>query len=157
MSEIETSSIFHVGILVPDLEEAMGRFGDGLGLTWCEVTEREQSIWTPEGGTETTPLRFTYSRQGPSRIELLQGTNGSFWDWNTNPTGTHHLGVWTSDVSAEVERLTSLGWTLEAAQHSPEDGYGSMAYLRSTDGTLIEPVSVAAKPRFERWWAGGSL
>jgi len=29
-----------------------------------------------------------------------------------------------------------------------------MTYVRSPGGFLLEPVSVAVRPRFERWWAG---
>ncbi len=70
------TGLFHVGIRVPELEAAMAELGDGLGLTWAEVVEREQTIWTPAGGAGTVTLRFTYSCDGPQHVELLQGEQG---------------------------------------------------------------------------------
>jgi lactoylglutathione lyase len=118
--------------------------------------ERDQPVWTPHGGAYTIPLRFTYSREGPQHVALLQGAAGSLWDGADLP-GVHHHGVWVDDVAAETERLLDAGWTLELAQQPPEQGYGSMTYVRSRGGFLLEPVSSAVRPRFERWWAGGSF
>jgi catechol 2,3-dioxygenase-like lactoylglutathione lyase family enzyme len=149
--------LFHVGVRVPDLEAAMASLGPALGLTWAAVVEREQPVWTPQDGAGSTPLRFTYSCEGPQHVELLQGAAGSVWDGDDRP-GVHHMGIWVEDVARETERLIARGWTLELAQRSPEEGYGSMTYVRSPDGGfLLEPVTAAARPRFETWWAGGSL
>ena len=150
------AQLFHVGVLVPNLEMAMTELGDGLGLTWSAMVEREQPIWSPKHGASTLPLRFTYSSQGPQHVELLQGPPGSIWDGVAHP-GVHHMGVWVDDVGAEVERLTSLGWTLELALRAPEEGYGTFGYLRSPSGFLLEPVLASLKPMFERWWAGAPL
>ncbi len=147
-------ALFHVGVRVPDLEAAMAALGSGLGCAWAQVVERDQALWTPGGGQHTVPLRFTYSCAGPQHVELLQGAPGSMW-YGADAPGVHHLGVWVDGVAAEVERLVGDGWTLEAAQRSPDEGYGVMAYVRSPGGVLLEPVSVDVRPRFERWWSGG--
>ena len=78
------------------------------------------------------------------------------WDGHDVP-GAHHFGYWSDDVGADTERLLAEGWTLEMAAGAPEDGYGRFSYVRSPSGYLLEPVSLAVKPRFERWWAGGPL
>ncbi len=148
--------VFHVGIRVPDIDAAMAELSDGLGLTWAKKMDREQHLWTPEGGAVTTRLLFTYSCEGPQHLELLQGEPGSIWDGDDR-TGAHHVGVWVDDVAAETERLVGLGWTLEAAGKPPEDGYGSMTYVRSPQGLLVEPVTSRAKGRFDVWFAGGDL
>jgi lactoylglutathione lyase len=96
--------VFHVGIRVAGLEDAMEQLGAGLGLTWCEVTHRDQQMWSPTGAADVLPLRFTYSVEGPQHIELLQGPPGSVWDGHDLP-GVHHMGVWIDDVGAETERL----------------------------------------------------
>lgn len=149
-------ALFHVGMRVLDLETSMAELSAGLGITWAPIVEREQSLWTPEGESGTVPLRFTYSCEGPQRVELLQSPPGSPWH-GADLAGIHHAGVWVDDVAAETERLVAAGWTLELAGKSPEDGYGSMTYVRSPTGFLLEPVSAAARPRMERWWGGGSF
>ena len=148
--------LFHVGVRVRDLDAAMDDLGAGLGITWAPVVEREQPLWTPEDGAYSVTLRFTYSCEGPQHVELLQGPPGSPW-YGADLPGVHHHGIWVEDVAAETERLVAAGWTLELAGRSPEDGYGSMTYVRSPSGFLLEPVSAAARPRMERWWAGGAF
>ena len=150
------NALYHVGIRVRDLEAAMAELGAGLGITWATVQERQQRLWTPAGGSITTPLRFTYSCEGPQHVELLEGQPGTVWYADESP-GMHHQGIWVDDVAAETERFIALGWTLEAAQLSPEEGYGSMTYVRSPQGILIEPVTSRAKDRFAVWFAGGEL
>lgn len=148
--------VFHIGIRVPELEAAMASLGRSLGLTWAPVVERDQAIWTPDGGAAAVRLRFTYSCAGPQHVELLQGEPGSVWD-GADLTGIHHQGVWVPDVAAATRRLIAEGWTLELAGKAPQNGYGSMTYIRSPTGMLLEPVAAAARPRFERWWAGEPL
>lgn len=148
--------LFHVGIRVRHLETAMAELGNGLGVTWSQLVEREQHFWTPTVGMTTAFLRFTYSAVGPQHIELLQGGAGSPWDGSDLP-GVHHMGVWVDDVARATEDLMSEGWTLELAQRSPDEGYGGFSYVRSPAGFLLEPVSVAARPRFDRWWGGDLL
>lgn len=150
------AALFHVGVRVRDIEAAMVDLSAGLEITWAAIVEREQSVWTPSEGSYTLPLRFTYSAEGPQHVELLQGPPGSVWDGADLP-GVHHHGVWTDDVAAETERLIGAGWTLELAGRSPEEGYGSMTYVRSPSGFLLEPVSSAARPHLERWWAGAAF
>ena len=147
--------IFHIGIRVPDIYQAMEEMGESLNLTWAKVVETPgQSIWTPEGGQQKVPLKFVYSCEGPQHLELLEGAEGSFWDGRED-SGVHHFGVWVDDVKAETDRLIALGWDLLASAKSPEEGYAGMAYLAPPSGTIVELVTSANKPRFDRWYAGG--
>jgi hypothetical protein len=104
----------------------------------------------------TKHVLLTYSVEGPVHLELLQGEAGSIWDGDDAP-GAHHFGVWSDDPGGDVQRLLDAGWALEMAANSPDDGYGRFAYVRSPAGFVVEPVTSANKPRFERWWAGGDL
>jgi catechol 2,3-dioxygenase-like lactoylglutathione lyase family enzyme len=148
--------MFHVGVRVPNIEAAMDELSLSLGLRWSSVQRRDQKVWLPRQGATSLDLKFTYSAEGPERIELLQGPRRSIWDGNDAP-GVHHLGVWVDDVADETERFLKEGWTLEIAQVAPQDGYGAFTYVRSPNGILVEPVSSALKPMFEGWWAGGDL
>ncbi|MCH1512716.1 MAG: VOC family protein [Acidimicrobiales bacterium] len=149
--------IFHIGIRVPDIYQAMEEMGESLNLTWAEVVETPgKSIWTPEGGHQKVPLMFVYSCEGPQHLELLEGAEGSFLDGRED-SGVHHFGVWVDDVKAETDRLIALGWDLLASAKSPEEGYAGMAYLAPPSGTIVELVTPAIKPKFERWWAGEPL
>lgn len=148
--------MFHQGVRVPDIHVAMDELGRALGVTWAQLQERDQPIWTPERGAEVVPLKFVYSCEGPQHIELLQGTPGTFWDGRERP-GIHHVGVWADDVAAETDALIAAGWTLVGSGLPPDEGYGTMTYLQPPSGLIVELVRAAALPMFERWWAGGSL
>jgi hypothetical protein len=156
MTMHDLANAFHVGVRVTDLERAMTEMADGNGLTWCEVQERQQPLWTPDSGAIVTPLRFTYSAEGPLHIELLQGQPGTIWDAGDG-AGLHHTGVWSDDVRAETLAILERGWTLVGAQCAPEDGFGIMSYVQSPGGFILELVDRRVLPRFEAWWAGGSL
>ena len=147
---------FHQGVRVPDLDKAMDELGVALSLDWCHPQEREQAVWSPSTGATTVHLRFTYSANGPQRVELLQGEPGSVWDGTEDP-GLHHVGLWSDNVAAETASLVDAGWTLRLAQREPADGYGVFTYVQPPSGLLVELVSTSVQPMFERWFAGGPL
>ena len=153
---LDHSKFFHVGIRVTDIEAAMAEIRKHAGVTWASVQDRPMTVWQPSTGHVVLQLALTYSVEGPVHLELLQGPAGSIWDGSDEP-GAHHFGYWSDDVRADTEAMLADGYTLELAASSPEEGYGRFAYVRSPSGYLVEPVSVGNKPRFERWWAGGSL
>ena len=153
---IDFSRTYHVGTRVPDIERAMFEMGSTLGLSWCSVQEREQTVWLPDSGVQEIPLKFTYSDEGPLHVELLEGAPGSIWDGRVSP-GAHHLGVWSDDVRGETESLIGAGWKLLMAQASPDDGYGAFTYVQPPSGLIVELVWGAISPMFERWFAGGPL
>jgi lactoylglutathione lyase len=153
---LDHSQLFHIGIRVTDIEAAMAEVGAQSGVTWASVQDRPMSVWLPGSGPIELQLALTYSVEGPVHLELLQGPTGSIWDADDG-SGAHHFGYWSEDVRADTELLLADGWALELAAAAPADGYGRFTYVRSPSGYLVEPVSTASKPRFERWWAGGSL
>jgi catechol 2,3-dioxygenase-like lactoylglutathione lyase family enzyme len=153
---IDYQRAYHQGVRVPDINKAIKELSESLGIEFCPVQDREQGCWLPDIGAITLPLKFTYSKQGPQHVELLEGPAGSIWDGREQP-GLHHMGLWSDDVKAETEYLVSQGWTLRMAQLPPERGYGGYTYVQPPSGLIIELVSSAIKPRFESWWAGGSL
>ena len=69
----------------------------------------------------------------------------------------HHVGVWSDDVAGETRALVEHGWVVRLAQVDPAHGYGAFTYVQPPSGLLVELVSSAVRPRFERWFAGGSL
>jgi catechol 2,3-dioxygenase-like lactoylglutathione lyase family enzyme len=146
--------LFHTGVRVPDLDEAMAELGDGLGLTWAEARENPaQTLWTPTEGLQEIHLRYTYSAEGPQHVELLEGPAGSFWD-GRDRTGAHHLGVWVDDLVGETDRLVGKGWTLVGAQRDPGDGegFGVFTYVQPPTGLIVELVDRTVLPFFEQWW-----
>ena len=69
-----SSSIFHIGILVRDMQASCTELGESMGVTWTDVVTRtDQRIWTPEHGQRTVPLTFVYSREAPQHLGRQAG------------------------------------------------------------------------------------
>lgn len=155
---LDYQSVFHVGVRVNDLQQAMDQMGEGLGVAWASPVERDQPWWSPEQGNAIARLHFTYSTAGPQHVELLHGSPGSVWDaGDSDGPGLHHTGIWVHDVAATTEQLLAVGWELVAANASPDEGYGRFSYVRSPEGLMVEPVSAALRNDMERWFRGDSL
>lgn len=150
---IDYQRIFHTGVRVPSLDEAMAELGPKLNITWSEVRENDQQVWTPARGLHTVPLRYTYSAEGPQHLELLEGAAGSVWDGREEP-GVHHIGVWADDVAAEADAALADGWVCAASHAAPDDGFGVFAYVVPPgSGIIVELVASAVQPMFDQWWA----
>lgn len=152
---IDYQQVFHSGVLVPDLGAAMSDLGTSLGVEWAATREVEQSVWSPEAGCATVPLRFTYSVHGPQHIELVEGPTGTVWAAGETP-GVHHVGVWVDDVEKETRSLLGAGWHMIAAHHPPEDGFGVFSYVAPPSGLIVELVASVIRPQFEAWWSAGA-
>jgi hypothetical protein len=66
------------------------------------------------------------------------------------------VGVWV-DLAAQAEAVLAKGCTLALAGATPEEGYGSFAYVQPPNGMLAEVVNDEILPMFEQWWAAGAV
>ena len=159
LPSLDWGEVFHVGIRVADLEVSQRELTNSIGVHWTTPAHIPMKAWLPAEGYRNYDLTISFSVAGPVHIELLHGSPGSYWDTAIGGAGLHHIGVWVDDVAKVSQELAGQGFTVELAGESPEEGYGSFAYVRSPGGVLFEPESGlrGAKERFERWYAGGSL
>jgi hypothetical protein len=141
--------VYHVGFVVPDLEEAIASLGPALGITFLPPFELPYStLETPSGSREVT-LRLTYSTR-PTHVELIQSDAGTLWDFDDRRRG-HHLGVWADDVEAEADRLEGLGMTrLWWARDA--DGTMTFSYHDTPYGFYLELVTSVARPGMPGWF-----
>jgi catechol 2,3-dioxygenase-like lactoylglutathione lyase family enzyme len=156
---LQWGEIFHVGIIVADLEAAQRELTDSLGVRWTTPAHIPMQAWAPDRGRHGYDLTISFSVEGPVHIELLYGSPGSYYDTSKRGAGLHHIGVWVDDVTKVNTELVGQGYAVELAGDAPENGYGAFTYVRSPGGVLFEPESGlhGSKERFERWYAGGSL
>jgi catechol 2,3-dioxygenase-like lactoylglutathione lyase family enzyme len=134
----------HVGICVPDLDEALAFY---VGLLGFEETWR----MTAEGGMLGRMLNNPDAKQtvvqllvpGGSRIELqaiepISGEGGKI-----NDPGLNHLSIGVTDVRAEYERLKGAGVPFpsepESGSHPgiPVDGF-EYVYCEDPWGLIIQ-------------------
>jgi catechol 2,3-dioxygenase-like lactoylglutathione lyase family enzyme len=136
-SPLATSDLYHVGIVVPDLESAAARLTKVGGYTWTRPVEFTLAITTEEGEFELAN-RFVYSLQAP-HLELVQEVPGTVW---TAPA--HHLAYWVDDLAATAERLEQAGYVQEARPSG--ETLSTFAYYTDPAGIRIEIVDRAVFP-----------
>lgn len=145
---MKPEDLYHLGIVVDDLDASLRWFTDVAEYKWCEEYAGDQVVETPEGEV-TIPLRFAYSMNEP-RLEVIQAVPGTLW--TPSDSGIHHLGYWSDDVEADLATLEANGLGLEVKSFNP-DGSGTLlwAYCKGPTGPRIELVSQAMKPFIEYW------
>ena len=109
--------LHHVGLSVPDLEEAKTFYKDVLGFT--EVFDNSWDGDRPEAdqaiGLEKTSAKMQMLRAGNACIELWEYSNPfpASKDPNYSPAnhGWAHIALQVTDIFYEYERLTKAGMT----------------------------------------------
>jgi methylmalonyl-CoA/ethylmalonyl-CoA epimerase len=122
----------HVAIAVPDLEAAIRRFSEDLGI----ALEGREDVEAASTSTAFFPIPGT-------RIELVhplrgQGPIAKYLE--TKGGGMHHLCFETDDIDADMARLKSLGYRFLSEKATPGAHGARVAFLhpKGTDGVLIE-------------------
>src|SRR4029453_5130931 len=106
---LTASNLFHVGILVPDLDEAVARFAEVLGLSFKEPAVAHVDRFEYGSSVEALDLRITGSIQGPPYLELLESQDNSSLYGHAHE-GLHHVGLWEPDPEALVRGFPPLGF-----------------------------------------------
>lgn len=122
----------HIAIAVPDLEAAIRRFADDIGLTF----EGTEDVVAAKTTTAFFPVPGTH-------IELIHPLNGegpvaTFLEKRGG--GLHHLCFRTDDIVGDMERLTAKGYRF--LSDAPKPGaHGTLTafiHPKSAGGVLIE-------------------
>ncbi len=127
--------IDHVAVVVGDIDAALPRYRDLLGLA-------------PDGAVETVTgqaVRLCFLPTGPApaaRIELIQPTDadtGVARFLATRGEGLHHVCFGTADLAAELARLEQAGAELIDREPRPgADGSVAFVHPRTLSGVLWE-------------------
>lgn len=143
--------VFHVGFVVPDLDDARSTMTEILGVPVTEPMELPLGeLYTPDGQRDVA-LRFAYSTR-PVNVELIESVGGSVWDFE-DPDRGHHLGLWTDDVAAESDRLTALGMPAAWWGTDLSSGRQMFSYHRTPFGFYVELVDTIAQSFYPAWFA----
>jgi catechol 2,3-dioxygenase-like lactoylglutathione lyase family enzyme len=143
-------TLYHVGIVVPDIEDAKARFSDLLGITWGPVIETEVlDLRDGDGNELVLPNTLCYSVE-PPHLELVLEVPGSVWECNEH-SNLHHIGVWTDDLPAETSRYSDARCPLQLCGRAPDGDLQQFAYHRDALGVRIELVDASIKPMMEEF------
>ena len=142
------SELYHVGIVVRNIEAASDRLTSLLGLEWGPIMESELQVRDGEGTDFVLPNRARYSTQAPY-LELIEEKPGTVWVRNPY-SNRHHIGFFTSDLSGEERALHSLLCPLEIMGRSGHSAPITFTYHRDDDlGVRIEHVDLSLRESLE--------
>jgi catechol 2,3-dioxygenase-like lactoylglutathione lyase family enzyme len=148
------TNFFHIGILVLDLDEAIERLSDTLGLNFNPPTEVHFDRLVDRVEMPFT-LRATYSREGSPHLELIEAVGDGIYS-PAHGEGLHHLGMWVPDPhQAREELAVKNAVTAEAAILNPDGTTRTWYSLpASMHGVRVEYVDVKRREVIERWIQG---
>jgi hypothetical protein len=104
--------LYHTGIIVDDLQEAMGSMGAALGLHWAPPLRASSPMLGP-AGVGDREIVYTYSVEGPHHIELLEQVDPGAYLALTGGRRVHHVGYFTDDLVAASRELEERGFRRE--------------------------------------------
>jgi catechol 2,3-dioxygenase-like lactoylglutathione lyase family enzyme len=142
----EGLDLYHVGVVVPDVREAMARYSDALGFTWSRVGDSTLDVLV-DGSRREARIAATYSVQGPPHLELIEELSGGVWA--AQALGLQHVGFWVDDLEGTITRLDGAGLP-GRVKHLPAEGQPAMfSYHDAGAGLWWELVGPAFRPRLE--------
>ena len=149
------SPYFHVGIVVPNLDEAMERFSKVFKVTWTQRGTAHADFWEPDHGTNPLTLDVAYTREGPPHIELLEATGDGLYG-HAHEGGLHHIGGWEPDPAGKTRELEAAGYPPVGTQFNPQREI-IVSYFdpKRLYGIMFEICDERRKPAMEEWFAGG--
>jgi hypothetical protein len=154
MSGAADLKLYHTGLIVDDLDEAMSTFGEALGLHWAPTRTARTPMRCPEGivGRE---VRFTYSLEGPHHMELLEQVDPTPYLSMTGGRYVHHLGYYTRNLVESARWLDEQGFIMELSGVDEAGGIGRATFHRHPvlPGFWFELVSGEIADEIGQWMA----
>lgn len=124
----------HIAIAVPNLEKAIQRFANDLGI----ALKGQEDVIEAKTSTAFFPIDGT-------QIELVHPLNNEgpikrYIDKQNGRGGLHHICFATDDIDADVAKLKAKGYqfTSEAPTPGAHDTRVIFIHPKSTEGILIE-------------------
>jgi hypothetical protein len=135
--------MYHVSMIVADIDQAMEDFASDFGLTWRPV----QGSHRADAARSGRELKVTCSVEARPALELIEAGKD---DWRASETADtlHHLGFWVDDLPLATQQLIQSGWMLIETDPAADGTPTNIAYLRSPYGLVAELVDAS----LERPW-----
>jgi catechol 2,3-dioxygenase-like lactoylglutathione lyase family enzyme len=150
MTSIQIKSFNHTGVVVTDLDRAIGFFRDLLGFELLSRAPREPALIERITGLTQPKVEIAHL-QGPGhRVELIRYATDGFRDVDpprVYDDGAAHIAIDVEDVNAAVHASAAHGLEpvgeVVAIDAGPNRGR-KVVYLESAYGVTIEFIGPAA-------------
>ena len=141
---ITFDDIYHVGIIVPDMEAAMEELGRRFGCGWRDPSTATVRV-RDQGGDRILTPRVTFCDQStPIALELIEALPGTLWDVGES-SQLHHFGLYVESVQAAIDEL-GPGMTVEMAGLDRDGTLAGFCYVNDGLGVRMELVARGGLP-----------
>ena len=141
---ITFDDIYHVGIIVPDMEAAMEELGRRFGCGWRDPSTATVRV-RDQGGDRILTPRVTFCDQStPIALELIEALPGTLWDVGES-SQLHHFGLYVESVQAAIDEL-GPGMTVEMAGLDRDGMLAGFCYVNDGLGVRMELVARGGLP-----------
>jgi hypothetical protein len=137
------SELFHVGIVVPEMEVARTRLTSLLGVEWGPIVESDTEVRTASGSDEVVSLRLCYSTTAP-HLELVEERPGTPWVCNEF-SNLHHIGFFSDALASDAQQLEGSECPMEICGRAGGEVPRMFSYHRDPLGVRIEYVDAASR------------
>ncbi len=143
------SEMYHVGIIVPDVEVGRERLTELLGIAWGPVVEAEVKVRDGDGNPLEVSLKMCYSTEAPY-LELIEERPGTPWVCNEH-SNLHHIGFFSDELGSDSTGLSGSQCPIDFARRGEAAGIAGWVYHRDPLGIRIELVDAADRPMMEKF------
>jgi len=116
MDYVTLYNLAHVGFIVADLQIAIPRVEEALGIRFAEPAIARAPVLQEGERRRELALPIAWSREGPPYIELIEGNREEGLYSLAHGEGFHHLGFWEPDFGALERHLDAIQLPAEATQ-----------------------------------------
>lgn len=142
--------LYHIGLTVPDLGQAMEQYAAAFGFSWATIHESRPEVIV-DGEPRRAEIAVTYSIQGPPYLELVQERSGSLW--GADGLTLNHVGFWAEDLRAGQRALDASGLAARVRDVDRDGHPARFSYHPFAGGLWIELVHTSFKAQLEGWIA----
>ena len=140
-------SVYHFGLVVPDLAAAVEQYSGALGFRFAKVREIPLPVLV-DGKPRSVEMLDTYSVDGPPYVELIEERSGS--TWAADAFGMNHMGFWAKDMDVAMARLEAHGMPGRVRDTSTPP---RVSYHQAGTGVWIELVDHSVRDSLDAWLA----
>jgi catechol 2,3-dioxygenase-like lactoylglutathione lyase family enzyme len=155
LEQLRKGAVYQVGIVVPDLDDALPRYSGLLGIDeWVRYHYGPATVddFTYREGPAAYSVEVALGGQAP-QVELLTvaGSPNLYEEWTAeHGFGLHHVALQVDSVHEATDAMRAAGYdVLQFGSGYGLDGDGGFAYFdtRAELGILVEAIEVPKRRR----------
>lgn len=149
-----TTEIYHIGILVADLDQAVDYHRKTVRIGVHDPIVVAMDTYHDEI-PRPAELRVAFTTEGPVHLELIQATDDvPLFSLAGRDPGLHHVAMWQEDVADRRAELLASG--VRSLANIPGPAGDTFAWFaEGVDGVPIEYVDRSGKWAFDKYIATG--